>query len=92
MDFLSVLSYLLIYIILPLAGIAALITLAMVFNNSAKSIKVLTDDVEYKLKVLNKPIEAIVNINETIGGLVNFFKSLKKTIEDLPEQFKDNDE
>jgi cell shape-determining protein MreC len=85
MDFLEVLSFVLVNIILPSAGIFALIYLAVLFHHSAKSVQVITDDIEFKLKAFNRPIEAIINITDTIDSLTKFIKSLKT----LKEEKKD---
>lgn len=98
MDFLSILSYLLINIILPIAAISALIFLSMVLNNSAQAIKrfdSIADDIEHKLKILNGPLEAIVNIQDTFKSFGLFIKSIGKTVNDFSnlekEEKKDED-
>ncbi|MDF9867290.1 uncharacterized protein YoxC [Bacilli bacterium PM5-3] len=82
MEFLSILSYLLIYIILPIAGIVALIFLAILFNNSAQTIKKfddIADDISKRLKVVDNLIDTIVNFKKSFVSLADFFKSFKET-------------
>lgn len=61
-------SFLLIYILLPLAGIVALIFLCVVLYNlifTIKKINPIIEDVNYKLNILNIPVEAIVKVNNS---------------------------
>lgn len=63
-------GFFLINILLPIAGIVALVFLSIVFYNIITVIKglhPLLDDVAYKMDVLNIPLGAIVAINDKWG-------------------------
>lgn len=77
MNFFEVLSYLLIYIALPVAGIAALAYLAILLSQAGKTLKSvdgIISDVEYKLELLNGPIELIANLSGTLSSINKIIK------------------
>ena len=90
MDALAIISFVVVNILLPAALIVVLIFLAIVFKNSGQAIKrfdSIADDIEYKLKLLNAPLEAIINFQETFKNFGAFISSVKKTIVDIPKHF-----
>ncbi|MDL2211793.1 hypothetical protein LJB88_02835 [Erysipelotrichaceae bacterium OttesenSCG-928-M19] len=67
MEFLRILSYLLIYICLPAVGIATLVYFIMLLKQmtgTMKKVDSLADNVEHKLELLEGPIDTIVNVHE----------------------------
>ncbi len=72
-------SFFLINILLPIAGIVALVFLSIVFYNiiiTIKGVHPLIDDVSYKMNVLNIPLNAIVKVNDSWN---NFGKKFSKS-------------
>lgn len=66
MEFLQILSYIIIYICLPVTGIATLVYLIILLKqitSSMKRIDTIADDVEKKLDLLQGPIDTIVDIH-----------------------------
>lgn len=69
MEFFEILSFLLIYVLLPASGIALVVYLILLvkqMTSSLKSMDKITTDLEHKLALLDEPIENIVNISDTI--------------------------
>lgn len=75
MEFLEILSFLLIRILLPLAAIVALVYLSLLFVQTINTLKRtnevmgkaedLVEEIEKRVEMLDGPIEAITNIYET---------------------------
>lgn len=83
MGFLEVLSFLIIYIVLPVAGIVALIYLIILINNliyTVKEANLLIYDVKKKAKKLDKPIDSVVKgfeaADKVVGIMLSPFTSL----------------
>ena len=67
MDFLQILSFLLIYICLPVAGIFALVYLVLLLRQTISTMKrfdALATNIEEKIALLEGPIEAVGRIHE----------------------------
>lgn len=63
MEFIEVLSYLIIYILLPVAGIVGIIYLIVLINNliyTVKEANLMIYDLKKKAAKLDKPIDSIV--------------------------------
>lgn len=98
MDFFNGLSFALIYIGLPLAGIVALIYLAILFNQTAKTVKRtnqvmdrvenVVEEVEKRVDMLDGPIEAINNIYEKGLGIAASLSAIGAAIKSFGKKRK----
>lgn len=88
MEFWEILSFLLIWIILPIAGIFAIIFLCIVFYNliySVKKTNEILDTVDRNLDKLEEPIDSIVEsyekikaVSQTLSKTLTSFKIISK--------------
>lgn len=67
-------SFFIIYILLPIAGIVALVFVSILLYNIVivvKKVHPIIDDVNHKLDVLNIPVDAIVKVNNSWHKMSN---------------------
>lgn len=78
MEFLNTLSYLLINVLLPLSIVVVLVFLAILIYHLIilmKSVKIITDDVEYKLELLKEPVGTLASVNQNYLKYVATFSA-----------------
>lgn len=83
MSFLEVLSFLLIYILIPIAGIVALVFLSILLHQASQTLKTydkVGKDLEEKLDVLQGPVEAIGDIKGGYDRVMGIFSSFGNSI------------
>ncbi|MDF9867213.1 hypothetical protein OKW22_000775 [Bacilli bacterium PM5-3] len=83
MGFFQILSYLIIYICLPVTIIATLVYLILLFKQltvTVKKVDALSTNIEQKMELLEGPIETIVNINNSYLQVISAFSAVATTI------------
>lgn len=86
MEFMEMLSYLLIRILLPLSIVVAFVFLTILTQQLIellKSVKVISEDVEYKLDLLKEPVDTIVSINKNYKKFLVTFIGIYTTYRNI---------
>jgi hypothetical protein len=83
MDFMQVLSFLLIYILIPIAVIVAIVFLIILLHQATLTLKTydkVGKDLEVKLDVLQGPVDAIGDLKGGYDRVMGIFSSFGNTL------------